>query len=100
MDLSGPYADCRAVGQKGAFTVNRETKDGSSIGGLIDSEEGREGHVNAVNAYLAKLLRRWSRDPDFSLQVEFLFLFYNARRQNHYFVLKWSFLLGKHISPK
>jgi hypothetical protein len=61
VDLSGYYANCEALKKPhGVITVDRKTRDGVSIGGIVDSIEGRETHVDATEIYINQLIKRWN----------------------------------------
>lgn len=67
IDLSGHYANCEALKKPhGIITIDRKTGDGGSIGGIIDSIEGGETHVDATDNYINQLIRRWNAGQQYN----------------------------------
>jgi hypothetical protein len=76
--LSGYYANCEALKKPhGIITVDRISQDGSSIGGIVDSIEGRETHVDAAANYINQLIRRWNAAQLYNGLVSSLYDFTN-----------------------
>ncbi len=71
MDSSGPYAQCKYEPQRdsGSITVDKTTRDGSTIGGLRDTYPGEEAHWGAVQEYLENGLQHWIYDEPYASQV-------------------------------
>jgi hypothetical protein len=59
-DLSGEYANCNQLNHKGELQVDRKTPEGASVVVVIDSTPGKDSDVNAVNGYIAEVIRRWA----------------------------------------
>lgn len=69
VDLSGRYASCSNINQQGFISVDRNTPEGGSIQGIVDSVRGSETHVNAVDGYIKQVVDSWKRNPDYTNQV-------------------------------
>jgi hypothetical protein len=74
VDLSGEYANCNQLHQKGEIQVDRKNPDGSKVVVVIDNTPGKDSDVNAVNTYIAEVLRRWSSTRLYHNQMQ------NAKR--------------------
>jgi hypothetical protein len=61
VDLSGLYANCDALKQpRGTINVDRKTRDGATVGGIVDTIQGAETHVGATTNYIAEIIKRWN----------------------------------------
>ena len=69
VDLSGQYANCKTVFSRGFVLVDKQSPDGSSIGGLTDYYQGLATDADSVKAYLKSAMPRWTTDSLFSEQV-------------------------------
>ena len=62
VDLSGNFANCKSIGQRGAVAVGRTTPEGVTIGGVVDWTQGAEAHTNAVRTYIKTVIDNWMRE--------------------------------------
>jgi len=69
VDLSGHYANCDRLGTSGEISVDRDTPEGESISGFVDSIDGTATDVNAVNGYIRSLVDRWTRARTYDYMV-------------------------------
>ena len=69
VDLSGPYTLCSKVGQSGFFDVDEKTKDGASIGGLVDDTVGNGFTADVVKKDIMRVMNKWIVTKPFSDQV-------------------------------
>jgi hypothetical protein len=59
VDLSGQYANCNNLHQKGKLTADRTTPEGASITVLVDSAVGNASDITAVHSYITGVIDRW-----------------------------------------
>lgn len=74
VDLSGHYADCSQLRNTGEIRVDRQTPDGETITGFIDTEDGSGADVDAVNGYIRSLVDQWTSRRTYNTMIR------NARR--------------------
>ena len=60
VDLSGQYANCNNLHQKGKLTADRTTPEGASITVLVDSAVGNASDITAVHGYITGVIDRWT----------------------------------------
>jgi hypothetical protein len=68
-DLSGQYANCNYLNQKGEMKADRKTPEGAEVTVVIDTIEGKDSDVNEVNKYVSEVLRRWESNRMYHGQI-------------------------------
>jgi len=69
VDLSGHYANCNSLGTRGVIQVNRQTPEGNSIIGIVDSTSGPRADVDAVNEYITTVVDNWVRSGRYNNEI-------------------------------
>jgi len=69
VDLSGEYANCNYLNQKGEVQVSRKTPEGAPVVMVVDSVQGKEADVNSVNEYIREIIKRWSTSGTYNRQI-------------------------------
>jgi hypothetical protein len=62
VDLAGYHANCDSAGVSlKTFAVDKNTPEGESISGIVDSVEGSRADADAVNEYIKTIIDEWVR---------------------------------------
>jgi len=69
VDLSGHYANCKYIGQRGPINVDTKTPEGYPITGAVDYTSGSRSDVDAVNGYISEVVDRWMSTGLFNSQI-------------------------------
>jgi len=69
VDLSGHYANCKYIGQRGPINVDTKTPEGYPITGAVDYTSGSRSDVDAVNGYISEVVDRWMSSGLFNSQI-------------------------------
>jgi len=68
-DLSGNYATCHHIHQKGEMQADRNSPEGLTVTVVIDTTEGRESDVSHVNNYISDVITRWMYNRQHHVQM-------------------------------
>nr|BAE93516.1 regeneration-upregulated protein 5 [Enchytraeus japonensis] len=69
IDLSGHYANCNYMNQKGELKADRKTPEGEEVTVAIDTTPGEASDVNNVNRYVQDVLNRWQQNSMYHNQI-------------------------------
>lgn len=70
VDLAGYYANCDLAGSRAQeVQVDKQTPDGKSISGIVDSTDGSRADVESVNNYIETVIGGWIKSGTFDYLI-------------------------------
>lgn len=69
VDLSGEYANCNYLNQRGPMKADRKTPEGAPVTVVIDTTQGKDTDVTSVNQYITDVISRWETSRQYHTQI-------------------------------